>query len=266
MNPIFRRLLTALSALMLFLPEAARSQAPEVPPLEPLRAPTDAAWTIDIKYLATPEKDSPGPRPVRAKSVSVQKQRDVFHETVAFDDGKMRERWVLKGIQFETSDGGSQVTRLLPSDSSASDYSETDFPDLAWVSGLKPRLIEENRNQLLLVEVAAADRPMTSKQKRERSEMEQLAGMYDKLSRKNEGTAAGKDNPVQPSEPKPVGTLRLFLDAKTKLPVRFESPTEIRTYSYSSELLPLRPPEHFKGAYESWRKEFLAASRPSSRP
>jgi hypothetical protein len=266
MNPISRRLLTALSALVLFLPATARSQAPEVPPLEPLRAPADAAWTINIKYLATPDKDSPGPRPVRAKSVSVQKQQDVFHEIVAFDGGKMRERWVLKGIQFETSDGGSQVTRLLPSDSSASDYSETDFPDLAWVSGLKPRLIEENRYQFLLVEVAAADRPMTSKQKRERSEMEQLAGMYNKLSRKNEGTTAGKDNPLQPSEPKPVGTLRLFLDAKTKKPIRFESPTEIRTYSYSSAVPPLRTPEYFKGAHESWRKEFLNASRPSSSP
>lgn len=266
MNPIFRRLLTALSGLMLFLPAATRSQTPEVQPLKPLRAPTDAAWTIDIKCLATQEKDSPGPRPVRARSLSVQKQNDVYHETVAFDDGKMRERWVQKGIQFETADGGSHVTRLLPSDSSASDYSETDFPDLSWVSGLTPRLIEENRNQLLLVQVDAADRPMTSKQKRERYEMEQMAGMYKKLSRNHEGSAAGKDNFVQPSEPKPAGTLRLFLDARTRLPVRFESPTEMRTYSYSAAVPPLRPPEHFKGAYESWKKEFQTASRPSSRP
>ncbi len=47
---------------------------------------------------------------------------------------------------------------------------------------------------------------------------------------------------------KPAGTLRLFLDPKTKVPLRFDSPTETRTYSYSSGVLPLRPPEHFKGA------------------
>jgi hypothetical protein len=268
MNPSPRHLLATLSALALCLPQAVRSQAPEIPPLEPLRAPKDAAWTVEIKYPAQTEKDQALPRPVRVKSLSVQKQNDVYHEIVAFDGGKKRERWVLNGIQFETSDDGKQVTRLLPSDSSASDYSETDFPELVWVAGLKPRVIEENRRQLLLVEVNAADRPMTQKEKTARSEMERLTKMYNEnFAQKTKGGTAGQElDPMLADRPKTTGTLRLFLDPITKLPVRFESPTETKTYSYPSDVTHIDPPEHFKGAYESWRKEILTASRKPSKP
>ena len=253
---------------MLCLPQAVRSQAPEIPPLEPLRAPKDAAWTVEIKYPAQTEKDPALPQPARVKSVSVQKQKDVYQEIVAFDNGKKRERWVLSGIQFETSDDGNDVTRMLPSDSSASDYSETDFPELFWVVGLKPRLTEDKGRQFLLVEINSADRPMTRKEKKASTEMEQLAKMFNKqMAKEGNGVPSMEISEPRTLElPEPAGTLRLILDPKTKLPLRFHSPTETRIYSYSSDVLPLHPPQHFKGAYESWRGEITASSRPTSRP
>lgn len=269
MNTLSRPLKIALSTLVLCLPQAAHSQSPEVPPLEPLRAPNDAAWAIEIQYPAQREKDTALPQPARVKSVSVQKQKDVYQEIVAFDDGNKRERWVLSGIQFETSDGGKQVTRLLPGDSSASDYSETDFPELAWVVGLKPRVTEDNGRQILLLELNSSDRPLTRKEKTALSEMERLGGMYNELfAKKGKGKKpAGETlNPMGVDLFRPAGKLRLFVDLRTKLPLRFDSPTETRTYSYQSEVQPLHPPEHFKGAYESWREEIMASSRPTSMP
>lgn len=269
MNTFSRPLKIALSTFLLCLPHTVRSQVPEVPPLEALRAPMDTAWTIEIQYPDQKEKDPALPQPARVKSVSVQKQKDVYQEIVAFDDGNKRERWVLSGIQFETSDGGTNVTRLLPGDSSASDYSETDFPELAWVVGLKPRVTEDNGRQHLLLELNSSDRPLTRKEKTALSEMERLGGLYNELlAKKDKGKKpAGETlNPMGVDLFRPAGALRLLLDSKTKLPLRFDSPTETRIYSYSSDVLPLHPPQHFKGAYESWRGEIMASSRPTSRP
>lgn len=263
MNIPYLPLLTAFSAFMFCSLHNASAQPTDLPPLEPLRAPENSAWAVDFQYPGQLERKTDEPQPVRLKSLSVQKQNDVYLEKMVFDNGKMRERWVLDGIQFETSGEGKDVKRLLPSDSSASDFSETDFPELAWVVGLKPLLIEEDNRPFLLVEMDAAERPLTRKEAKARTEMEQFEKTFAHLL-----TKPGENHPTPQASvlPAPSGNVRLFLDPQTKLPLRLETPTESRIYSYPSEVAPLRPPEHFKGAYDSWRTEIIAASRSPSSP
>ncbi|MBU3666732.1 MAG: hypothetical protein FGM15_12775 [Chthoniobacterales bacterium] len=271
----------AFCSLALCLPQAAMSQTAEVEPLKPLRAPMNAAWTVDIRYPAQTQSAAPQenpeqkgsdtvmPPPVKAKSVYVQKQKDVYLEVVAFDDGSKEERWVLDGMQFKTSDGGGNVMRLLPSDSTASDYSETDFPDLAWVSGLKPRMVEDKGRQLLLVEVNAADRPLTKKEQSAKQMMDLFAKQYahsleQQSAKTNGATSAAPQMPTMPE--KPTGTIRLYLDPKTKLPVRYESQEQTWIYSFPANVEPLRPPEKFRAALEKWSMEMKAARRAPSKP
>lgn len=263
MNTPYLPLLAAFSAFVLCSLQNANSQPSDLPPLQLLRAPKNSAWTVALQYPGQPESDAAEPQPDRLKSLSVQKEKDTYLEKMVFDDGKIRERWVLDGIQFETSDKGKDVRRLLPSDSSASDFSETDFPELAWVVGLKPRVIEANNRQFLLVEMDAANRPLTRKEAKARTEMEQFEKAFARLL-----TNLGEENPTPQASvlPGPSGTLRLFLDPQTKLPLRLETPTDSRIYSYPSEVAPLRPPENFKIAYDSWRTEIIAASRKPSSP
>ena len=167
------RIHAGVLASLLAISVAARAQTQELPPLEALRAPKNAAWTINYNYPEeAPRSEDPAIRPDKIKMLSVQKEGDVYHEIKAFDNGKKTERWILKGIQFETKDDQKEATRLLPGDPEASDYSESDFPDLAWVVGLKPRPQRmENGVVLLVVEVNAAERSLTAKEKREKEEI-----------------------------------------------------------------------------------------------
>jgi hypothetical protein len=256
-------LLTAFSAFVLCTLHHAVSQPADLPPLEPLRAPINSAWTVVFQYPVQPEGDAAKPPPPRLKSLSVQKQNNTYLEKTVFDDGTMSERLVLDGMQFETSDDGKDVRRLLPSDSSAADFSETDFPELAWVVGLKPRMIEEDNRQFLLVEMDAANRPLTKNEARVRSDLEAFEKAYGHLLK-----SRGETNPTPQASapPGPSGTLRLFLDPRTKLPLRLETPIEARVYSYPSAHASLQVPEHLKAAYDRWRTEIIAASRKPSKP
>lgn len=246
-----------------------RAQAPELPPLEAIRAPKNSAWTVTYNYAdETQQAEGKAAVPGRIKILSVQKEQDVYHELKAFVDGKKTERWILKGIQFETKDDQNEATRLLPGDLDASDYSESDFPDLAWVVGLKPRLQRmENGVVLLVVEVNAAERPLTVKEKREKEMMDDFiknyAKMLDGVDKKNLPAGAAA---LIVKQPKPEGTIRLFLNPKTKLPVRYESNQETRSYSFPTDFQPLRPPQKFQGAYKIWSSEMVTSIRPPSEP
>ncbi len=253
------------TAALCVLPQFVRAQSSELPPLGLLRGPKDAAWTIEFQYPAPNEEAAPRTGPARMKSLTVQKQQDTYHEVATFEDGKKRERWVLNGIQFETTNAGQMVTRLLSSDSSASDYSTTDFPELNWVVGLKPRVVEKDRRQLLLVEIGASERALTKKETDMISQLEQQAKIYSKLTGKGEEATPAPDL-ASVLRSQANGSWLLYLDPTTKLPVRFESPAGVRTYSYSSTTTPLQPPPHFKGAYQVWKDELTAASRRTSSP
>jgi hypothetical protein len=254
---------------LLAITSAVLAQTRELPPLEALRAPKNAAWSVTYNYTEeAPQAEDQAARPGRIKILSVQKEGDVYHELKVFDNGRKTERWILKGIQFETKGDQKEATRLLPGDPEASDYSESDFPDLAWVVGLKPRPVRmENGVVLLVVEVNAAERPLTAKEKREKEMMEDFTKQYSKMLEKTRD----KDLPAGaaaliPLQPKPQGVIRLFLNPKTKLPVRYESTQETRSYSFPTDFQPLRPPENFQGAYKTWSSEMMASTRPPSEP
>ncbi len=254
---------------LLVITVSAQELSKELPPLEALRAPKNAAWSVTYNYTEeAPQAGDQAARPGRIEVLSVQKEGDVYHELKAFDNGKKTERWILKGIQFETKGDQKEATRLLPGDPEASDYSESDFPDLSWVVGLKPRPQRmENGVVLLVVEVNAAERPLTAKEKRDKEMMDDFVKQYSKMVEKTRD----KDLPADaaaliPVQPKPQGVIRLFLNPKTLLPVRYESNQESRSYSFPTDFQPLRPPENFQGAYKIWSSEMIASARPPSEP
>ena len=66
-----------------------RAQAPELPPLEAIRAPKNSAWTVTYNYAdETQQAEGKAAVPGRIKILSVQKEQDVYHELKAFVDGK----------------------------------------------------------------------------------------------------------------------------------------------------------------------------------
>lgn len=237
-------------------------------PLGALRAPDSAAWTIRFEYPGSPPSESGGAAEARMNrllTTSVQKNNNVYYEVATYENGARNQKWVLPGIQFYLPAGGKEVIRLLPTDGYASDYTESDFPELGWVASLTPTSRRVEGQPILAVEIAAADRPLNERQKRARDDMERSLREFAAQTTGGDSSQAERARTL-PTLPQPQGMLRVYLDPATKLPLRFESAEETRIYSFKSDLAPLQPPNAFKEAYEKWKADREASLRPASRP
>ncbi len=251
-----------LSLVLLFTPEARSQSDAAAATLEELRAPDKMKWEVVVEREEKrdkPKRSADGaptpPRPPELTAWSGEKDGDIYRGQRAYDDGTTEEFWMLPRMQFYRAPGETEVIRLLPGDTKAADFSESDFPELYWALGQALRAEEIDEVKFLVVEIEGSAMPLT---KRELADQEQTMALLLSVGEK-------PDDLIQPA--RPTGRYRLLLDPRTRLPVRFESPDAVHTYRFSpSPGLRGVIPEAFRGAIQSWVQEFNTAARAPSAP
>ena len=263
-SAISRLVLASLLGLLPVSRLDAQKTDGKLPPLEVIRISKNALWTVRHAYREAAGQEPGMAATERLKSRTVQKQGRAFFETLVYENGRKEERLVLEQMQFTSTPTGIQ--RLLPSDSQASDYHETEFPELIWAAGRTPVLVETNGVKLLFVETDAANRALTRKQQKERDELEEFAKAFGGLLRPDKNITK-PPSPLAAATMKDAGEkLRLFLHPITKLPVRFESPDGILSYSFQLNPPAMQVPEHFREVYTQWHNDLASTNRPASQP
>lgn len=259
-------LILTASLLAAICRACAAEDAPTSLPPVPLRAPTVIKWETTIERPAR-AKEPAGNDPAEAKDLPTpeilqevtEKDGEYYRVLRNFSDKTENEYWVLPKIQFFRSPKSKEPVRLLPGDSQAVDFSECDFPELAWAVSMRPSLVKQNDGtSFLVIEVKAKDRPLTRKEKAEMEEMRRFAKESGGSPEELEG------NPFSTNQ---EGSLKLFLNPSTLLPARFEENGTVRTYRFlPSPGLRTILPDVFNGAIRKWYMNYLAASRKPTPP
>jgi hypothetical protein len=247
-------------------PTSAAEDAPQWLPPVKLRAPATIKCEVAIERPARNQepavnesgeaKQTPPPELIREVA---EKDGEYYRVLRSFSDSTEHEYWVLPSIQFLRSPKSNEPVRLLPGDSQAVDFSECDFPELAWALGLHPSLVKQkDGSSFLIIEVQAKDRPLTKKENAELAELRRFAKANGEEPEEFEG------NPFRSNQ---GGSLKLFINPSTLLPVRFEESGTVRTYRFRpSPGLKTILPEAFNGAIRKWHMEHVAASRKPTPP
>lgn len=263
---IMRSALAAIGGLLIALPLHAQQLDTKLRPLKAIRTPKNAAWTVRFIYREAGREEAGDTALERMKTLRVRKQENAYFETAIYQNGKKEERLVLDRIQFKTTPSGSGMMRLLPSDSQASDYSQTDFPELFWIEGRKPLPVVVNGTRLLLVEINSTDRTFTRREQRFKDEFERFFKAYGKLM---DPATENAEPPALLETATANGAgekLRLFLHPVTLLPIRFESPEGVRDYLFQQDPPAIQVPEQFRKVYMEWQNEIASSARPESQP
>lgn len=226
-------------------------------PITQIRAPDVSRWEVIIQHRDTPEvaaleEARSGPR---LTSEVIEKDKTFYRVLRRYSDSKQDEFWVTPHIQFHRPAGKSEVIRLLPGDGSAVDFSESDFQELYWAVGRDARRVRSDGRDFLLVEAQGSALPLTRREQKDADRMAEFMRIF----------GDGQEASVM-REPQ-RGTFRLYLDARSRLPVRFESPGALHLYRFSShDGLANAMPRDFTVAMREWQQEFSQAARPPSAP
>jgi hypothetical protein len=253
---------------MLALP--ARSQETAAKPLGQLRSPDKTRCDIKIERKGesagdenagmAPETAAPGRAgmPPKLTGLVIEKDAQVMRVIRRYGNRTSAEYWVTPFMQFYKAPRTNQVLRVLPMDPMSVDLSQSDFPELYWAAGLKPRPMLVEGRTFMVVEMEGRAMPLTLRQQRDALSIREMR-------------RAAKESEDDPDAPggngRPPGIHRLFLDPQTLLPVRFESPEEARTYRFTpSQGLKSQMPADFEISMREWQQKYAEASRPPSPP
>ena len=188
-----------------------------------------------------------------------EKDGEYYRVLRSFSDKTETEHWALPSIQFFRTQKSKEPVRLLPGDSQAVDFSECDFPELSWALGLRPTLVKQkDGTSVLIIEIKAKEMPLTQREKAGLEGMRRFAEANGEKPEEFEGNPFSTDQ---------EGSLKLFLNPATLLPVRFEENGAARTYRFlPSPGLKNILPEVFNGAIRKWYINYIAASRKPTPP
>ena len=239
------------------------SCAAGIEPLKELRAPDKTKWTVTVQTKAslkeavsnTGEKAAKAKLPPpRALVQSIgEKDGEIYRVLNRYDNQTGEEFWILPQFQYLKATGRERIVRFLPSHPRSWNLEEADFPELYWAVGQTPELQEIEGKKMLVIKMDAAKRPLTKRQQRALDDLRQAMKQ------------AGENGDSSPAAA--AGTLVLYLDPETRLPIRFKDID--RTYSYSFEKSAgLRQviPEEMKKEIIDWDKLLAKLTRPPGAP
>lgn len=127
----------AASAFLCLNAQDAKPKTPLVP-----RTPPFATWTVRIQYQDEEKKtpaDAPPDLATRQRAGTVTKTNEIYREEVTLASGKKYEKWAVDGTQWMIPPTGNALIPISPPSSNNSssdyrDYSQSDFPELSWIS------------------------------------------------------------------------------------------------------------------------------------
>jgi hypothetical protein len=236
-----------------------------VEPIKELRAPDQTQWTVTIapkapnrsaeaeksKLNEAPDAKKP-PAVILVQSVGA-KDRGIYRVQNRYSNQTEEDWWIISQYQHFKYKGQAQISRLLSSQNRAWNLEEGDFPELYWTIGQTPELQEIKGKKWLVIRMDASKKPLTKRQQRDLAEMRQAIGQ------------SGETMPSPP--PTSTGTLMLYLNPESGLPVRFEDIDLIYTYSYDkSPNLRAVVPEDIKNEIVAFEQKRSELTRPPSKP
>ena len=244
---------------------SALFSAEAIEPLKELRAPDKTQWTVTIAPKAATrsaeaEKSNEN-EALNAKTPPVvtlvqstgAKDRGIYRVQNRYSDQTEEDWWIISQYQHFKYKGQAQISRLLSSQNRAWNLEESDFPELYWVAGKTPELQEIEGKKWLVIRMDASKKPLTKRQERDLAEMRQAIGQ------------SGEALPSTP--PPPAGTMSLYLNPESGLPVRFEDIDFIYTYIHEkSPDLRAVIPEDIKNEIVAFEQKNSELTRPPSAP
>jgi len=125
--------------LAILLPLSALAQGPEAaPPQAPfvVRAPGNACWSVT--YQAKRAATSQAAVAFALKQITVVKANGTRRTVSTWSNGTTTEQWIVPGFVLMEYPGQKEIQMLPDNDSGAEkllkSYSETDFPELNWLT------------------------------------------------------------------------------------------------------------------------------------
>jgi hypothetical protein len=236
-----------------------------VEPVKELRAPDQTQWTVNIvpksdarsaasaKSKENEDPDAKKPTAVTlVKSIGA-KDKGMYRVQNRYSDQTEEDWWIISQYQHFKYKGQDQISRFLSSQNRAWNLEESDFPELYWAVGQTPELQDIEGKKLFVFKMDASKKPLSKRQERDLAEMRQAIGQ------------SGETMPYPPSTS--TGTLMLYLNPESGLPVRFEDIDFIYTYSYDkSPDLRAVIPEDIKNEIVAFEQKNSELTRPPSAP
>lgn len=236
-----------------------------VEPVKELRAPDQTQWTVNIvpksdarSAASSKSKDNEAPdakKPPTATLVQSigAKDQGIYRVQNRYGDQTEEDWWIISQYQHFKYKGKDQISRFLSSQNRAWNLEESDFPELHWAVGQTPELQDIEGKKLLVVSMDALKKPLTKRQERDLAEMRQAIGQ------------SGEPIPSPPQTS--AGTLMLYLNPESGLPVRFEDIDFIYTYIHEkSPDLRAIIPEDIKNEIVAFEQKNSELTRPPSAP
>jgi len=221
------------------------------PPKEPIlpRMPTRAEWIITYHFdrdktqaeVLQPEKAGKKPEPKEPagyvpKETQVSKDGTTYREVTTWADGHQTEKWIVDGLEAQSTSQGGVAKIMLPTtfySSDFSDYSRSDFEVLEWVAKANYK----------------APRKISGATVYEFG----VAGSKKALTPREQAAKALGDGGALPQAGQ---NYVAFLDVEQQRPVYLDDGEVIRIYSYPA--IPsdkLSPPEKFAEFFANWKKK-----------
>jgi hypothetical protein len=236
-----------------------------VEPVKELRAPDQTQWTVNIvpkapTRLAEAEKSKLNEAPNAKKPPAVTlvqstgaKDQGIYRVQNRYNDQTEEDWWIISQYQHFKYKGKDQISRFLSSQNRAWNLEESDFPELYWAVGQTPEIQDIEGKKRLVIKMDASKKPLPKRQQRDLAEMRQAIGQ------------SGETMPSPP--PTSTGTLMLYLNPESGLPVRFEDIDFIYSYSYDkSPDLRAVIPEDIKNEIVAFEQKNSELTRPPSAP
>jgi hypothetical protein len=252
--------------LMILSPSNCPLPVLAIEPLQELRAADKIQWTVTMapKAEAKPHEDAkskendtsnPPLPPTRAMVQSIgAKDGGIYRVLNRYNDQTAEEWWIISQYQHLKINGQQKIARLLSSQNRAWNLEESDFPELYWAVGQSPQIQEIEGKKMLVIKMDASKKPFTKRQQRDLEELRQA------MNQSGETMEAAPQLSVS-------GTLVLYLDPETRMPVRFEDVDRIYSYSFApSPNLMSVIPEDFKNEIADFEKNLAELTRPPSTP
>lgn len=232
-------------------------------PLQELRVADKTQWTVTMapKAEAKPSEDAkskekaPSNPPMREMMQSIAaKDGELYRVLNQYNDQSAEEWWIISQYQHLKVNGQQKIARLLSSQNRAWNLEESDFPELYWAVGQSPQIQEIEGKKMLVIKMDASKKPLSKRQQRDLEELRQA------MNQSGETMEAAPQLSVS-------GTLVLYLNPETRMPVRFEDVDRIYTYSFApSPNLMSVIPEDFKNEIADFEKNLAELTRPPSTP
>ena len=239
-----------LLPILAFLLSATSLFAAVTDPIAELRVPDKTKWIVVVQISA---KISQPHRPRTLVQTTGEKDNGLYRVLNRYDDQTVEEFWITPHLQYLKTSGRDKVARLLPSQSRSWNLGEADFPELYWAVGQIPQLQKVAGQNLLVIKMDAAKKPLSKRDQRDLEELNQISKQ------------AGEK--IEILSPTPVGALVLYLNPNNRLPIRFEDIDKIYNYSFEkSQGLESAMPEDMKKEIMHSEKELAEISRPASAP